>query len=580
MSKRVYEFVYDPKVYEGVPCQTNCPVHTDVEGYIKLIKNGDFEGAHRLIRETNPFPAVCGRVCQHYCERGCNRRMLDKSLAIKYLKRAAVDYTIQTFKLPEQTYNTLDRVAIIGAGPAGLTAAHDLAKMGYRVTVFESLPLPGGMLRYGIPAYRLPRDIIDYEVEYIKRLGVEIRYGVKVGEDIQFHELQDEFKVILIAAGAHKPVKLKVPGEELKGVYHGATFMRLVNMEETIPTMTGKTVAVIGGGFTAMDVSRSCVRLGAKKVYVIYRRTRQEIPVNEQEITEAEEETIDFRYLESPVEIISRDGENVSGIRVIKNRLGEPDASGRKRPEPIPGSEAVLDCDYVMPAVSQAPDMSFITSQSGLRLTSWGTVVVKEKTFETSLPGIFATGDFVTGTRDVIMVIADGHNAAIAMDAYIRGEKPDYESKIGVITEEYRKAVKASKYDIIPRHTPETIPIKKRLDTFEEVERTFTLQEAMDEASRCFQCSHTWTYNSDSCILCLNCVDVCPQSCLSMAKLSELQFNRLYNENISMKVQGIKGIEIDRDLCIRCTFCEQVCPTDSISFTTCHVATGIKEAVK
>ncbi|MFQ5431209.1 MAG: FAD-dependent oxidoreductase [Nitrospinota bacterium] len=569
MSKRIYDFVYDPQTYKGVPCQTNCPVHTDVEGYIKLIGEGDFEGAHRLIRETNPFPAVCGRVCQHYCEKGCNRRMIDDALAIKYLKRTATDYTRHSFELPDQVYNTLERVAVIGAGPAGLTAAHDLARMGYRVTVFESLPKPGGMLRYGIPAYRLPREVIDYEVEYIKRLGVEIRCNVKVGEDIHFHELQDEFKAILIAAGAHKAVKLKVPGEEFNGVYHGATFMRLVNMEESVPPMIDKTVAVIGGGFTAMDVSRSCIRLGAKKVYVVYRRTRNEIPVNEQEIIEAEEEDIEFRYLESPIEVVSSDGENVSGIKLINNELGEPDASGRRRPEPVKGSEYVLDCDYVMPAVSQAPDMSFIKEKSGLRLTNWGTVNVEDKTFATSLPGIFATGDFITGTRDVIVVIADGHNSAIAIDAYLRGEEADFSAKTGVRTEENAKTVKASMYDIIPRHVPETIPIKTRLNTFEEVERPFTPQEAMIEAARCFQCSHTWTYESDTCILCLNCVDVCPQACLSMAKLSELQFNRLYNENISMKEQGIKGIEIDRDLCIRCTFCEQVCPTDSISFT-CH----------
>ncbi|MBI5637828.1 MAG: FAD-dependent oxidoreductase [Nitrospinae bacterium] len=566
-TKRAYDFLYDQRSYQGVPCQTNCPVHTDVEGYISLIREGDFEAAHRLIRETNPFPAVCGRICQHWCERGCNRRMIDQSLSIMSLKRSATDYSKDTFKLPEQRYNTLERVAIIGAGPAGLTAAHDLAKLGYRPTVFEMFPHPGGMMRYGIPAYRLPREVIDFEVEYIKRLGVEIRYNTAVGRDIHFHEMQAEFKAILIAAGAHKAVHLKVPGETLKGVYHGCTFMQLVNLGKSLPPMSGKTVAVIGGGFTAMDVSRSSIRLGAKKVYIVYRRTRAEIPVNEKEITEAEDEGVEFRYMEAPLEIVSNDGVNVSGIKLIKSEMGEPDSSGRRKPVPVPGSEFILECDYVMPAVSQSPDMSFISQKSGLRLTSWGTLDVNQR-FETNLPGIFATGDYITGTRDVINVVADGHRTAISIDSYLRGTRGEYSRSEDLRLKEDQTPVKLAAYDNIARHHAENIPLNLRLNTFEEVERTLTKEEAMLEAARCFQCSHTWRYNSDTCILCNNCVDVCPQKCLGMAELTELEFSRLFNENISLKEQGITGIEIDRDLCIRCTFCAQVCPTDSIDFTT------------
>lgn len=566
-TKRSYDFLYDQRVYQGVPCQTNCPVHTDVEGYIKLIHEGDFNAAHRLIRETNPFPAVCGRICQHWCERGCNRRMIDQSISIMSLKRSATDYSKDTFKLPEQRYNTLERVAIIGAGPAGLTAAHDLAKLGYRPTVFEMFPHPGGMMRYGIPAYRLPREVIDFEVEYIKRLGVEIRYNTMVGRDIHFHEMQAEFKAILIAAGAHKAVHLKVPGENLQGVYHGCTFMQLVNLGKSLPPMSGKTVAVIGGGFTAMDVSRSCIRLGAKKVYIVYRRTRAEIPVNEKEITEAEDEGIQFRYLEAPVEVVSNNGVNVSGIKLIKSELGEPDGSGRRKPVPVEGSEFILECDYVMPAVSQSPDMSFISQKSGLRLTSWGSLDVNQE-FETNLPGIFATGDYITGTRDVINVVADGHRTAISIDAYLRGARGEYSRTEDLRIEEDQTPVKLAAYDNIARHHAENIPLNLRLNTFEEVERTLTKEEAILEAARCFQCSHTWRYNSETCILCNNCVDVCPQKCLGMAELTELEFSRLFNEDISLKKQGITGIEIDRDLCIRCTFCAQVCPTDSIDFTT------------
>jgi NADPH-dependent glutamate synthase beta subunit-like oxidoreductase len=569
MIKRVYEFMYDERIFHDIPCQANCPVHTDVEGYIGLIAEGDFEGAHRLIRETNPFPSVCGRVCQHYCERGCNRMMIDKSVAIMQLKRVATDYSKATFKFPEPTINTLERVAIIGAGPCGLTTAHDLAKLGYRVTVFEAMAHPGGMLRYGIPAYRLPREVIDYETEYIKRLGVEIRYNVRVGEDITLEELLDEFKAVFIAAGAHKAVKLNVPGESFKGVYGGSDFMRYVNMGESVPNLYDKTVCVIGGGFSAMDVSRTSIRLGAKKVYILYRRTRDEIPVNEKEIIEAEEEEIEFKYLVSPVELVSNDGENLSGIKVVENRLGEPDSSGRRRPEPIPGSEFVIDCDFVMPAVSQTPDNSLLEGgKLEFNMTKWGTLEVDRETLKTNIPRVFAAGDFITGTRDAIIVIAEGHRASVAIDSFIRGDKAEFKRK-DEIKEVSQTMTKQSMYDAIPRVYPETIPMGTRLSTFKEVERVFSLREAMDEADRCLRCNHSWRYDSDVCILCMNCVDVCPRKCLSMDRLSELQFNRLYNEEISLKQQGIEGIVIDRDLCIRCNFCGQVCPTDAISFAVC-----------
>jgi NADPH-dependent glutamate synthase beta subunit-like oxidoreductase len=561
-----FEFLYDPKVYEEVPCQSNCPVHTDVEGYINLIRDGNFLGAHQLIRETNPFPAVCGRVCQHWCERGCNRGKLDKSVSIMQLKRSATDYSKDTFKLPEQRYNTLEKIAIIGAGPTGMTAAHDLAKLGYRPTVFEAFPHPGGMMRYGIPAYRLPRETIDMEVEYIKRLGVEVRYNTVIGKDIQLQDLQNEYKVVLIAAGAHKSVTMDVPGENLTGVYHGATFMRLVNLGESLPTMLGKVVAVIGGGFTAMDVARSAIRLGAKQVNIVYRRTRSEIPVNEKEIVEAEDEGIIFRYLEAPVEVVSKDGVKVSGLRIIKNELGEPDASGRRKPQPIKGSEFVFECDYVMPAVSQAPDMSFIPASAGYKTNKWGTLEVDKETFATNIKGVFATGDFITGTRDIITVVADGHRAAISIDAYLRGTRGEYTVSRNLETLTHQIPEKVQNYDSIKRAYPQNISLDRRVTTFDEVEKTYTKAEAMEEAQRCFQCSHTWQYNSETCILCNNCVDVCPEQCLSMSALSELQFSRLFNENISLKTQGITGISIARDLCIRCTFCEQVCPTESINF--------------
>ncbi len=588
-----FEFLYDERVYEHVPCQASCPVHQDVEGYIRLIRQGDFHGAHLLIRETNPFPAICGRVCEHWCETTCNRGKLDKPLAIMSLKRAATDYTRNSIGLPEQRYGTREKIAIIGAGPTGLTAAADLANLGYRPTVFEAFPKPGGMMRYGIPAYRLPRETIDFEVEYIKRLGVEIRYNTIIGRDIQLKELQSEYRAVLIAAGAHKAVKLEIPGEDMMGVYYGVDFMRQVNEGQRMPHLVGKTITVIGGGsnaasgcrpcflcrkncktlttvgggFTTMDVARSSLRLGAKKVYVVYPKIREEITIQPKEIGDAEDEGIFIRYLEVPVEIVSKDGAKATGVRLVKNKLGAPDAKGRRKTETVKGSEFVLESDYVMLAASQAPDMSFIPESSGLKLTKWGFLHVEKESFATNIPGTFATGDYVTGTRDIITVIADGHTVAISMDAYLRGAKAKYSVHKDLEPMERQVAKKTANYDLIERKNPENLHVAKRVGSFDEVERTFTKSEAMEEANRCFQCSHSWQYDSGTCILCNACVDVCPTKCLTMSQLSELQFSRLFNENISMKQQGIPGITINRAQCIRCTFCEQVCPTDSISFS-------------
>ena len=581
MSKR-YEFKVNPKLYEGIPCQTNCTVHTDVRGYVTLISDGRFEEAYDLIRETNPFPSVCGRVCQHFCEVNCSRQRIDdKAVSICTLKRAASDYTLRKRgKQPSaKYYGTLEKVAVIGAWPAGLTTAHDLARLGYRVTVFESLPFAGGMLIAGIPAYRLPRDIIQAEVDYIKSLGVDIKLNTKVGKDIQIRDLMKEYKAILIAAGAHKPVKLNIPGEEYEGLIHGATFMRKVNMNEPL-NLKGKRVGVVGGGFTAMDVSRSAIRLGASESYIIYRRTREEIPVNEKEIIEAEEEGVQFKYLIAPVRILSKDGKKISGMECIKNELGEPDKSGRRKPVPIKGSEFVIDLDIAVPAVSQAPDMSFMGDSMGFRMTNWGTIAVDPDTFTTNISGVFACGDFLTGTRDVINVISDGHKAAMAIDKFIRGIDMKLDDDLNEIEEiKVGYPYKERGYDNIDRHSAVTISIEKRVSSFDEVEKGFMEDAAILEARRCLQCNHIWTQETDRCFLCRNCEEVCPMNCLAVAHLDELEHNRFFNEGIPHTVQGITPVRINLEFCIRCGLCEQVCPVDAISFKVkrpCDTTTKIK----
>lgn len=567
MADRKYDFLYDPRTYEDIPCQAYCPVHTDVEGYIHLISEGRWAEAHALILETNPFPSVCARVCQHPCETGCNRGKLDKPVSIRSLKYAATEYSGLELEPPFAGAGNLEKVAVIGAGPAGLTAAYDLARLGYRVTVFESEAHPGGMLRYGIPAYRLAREVIDREVGMIEKAGVDIRYNTRVGRDITIEELREGYKAILIAAGAWKPARLNVPGEDLDGVYHGATFMYKVNKGEP-PDVAGKKVVVVGGGFTAMDVSRTAIRLGAREVHIVYRRTRDEIPVVPEEIEEAEDEGVVFHYLVSPLEVVGVDG-NVTGLKLIKNKLGEPDASGRRRPVPIEGSEFVMECDIVAPAVSQAPDNDVIKNQ-GLATNKWGTVEVDGENWMTSVPGVFSCGDFVTGTQHAIKVIAEGHAAAVAIDKYLRDgqiEKIEVERQEYELYDSDEPEDKAEQYDLIERQPNDHLDIYRRKTTFTPVDKGVTKEKAILEARRCFQCNYLWTYIPENCIMCANCVDVCPEYCLSITPLTELEHNRWLNEGIGLKEQGITGIVIDRDKCIRCAFCKAVCPSDAITFS-------------
>ncbi len=571
MTKRRYDFLYDPKTYNQIPCQRNCPVHTDVQEYIHLISERKWEDAHRLIRETNPFPSICARVCQHPCEDDCSRGHIDEAVSIRTLKRAACDYSDKTVVATPAAVPTLpEKIAVIGAGPAGLTTANDLARLGYRVVVFEAEAHPGGMLRYGIPAYRLARETIDKEVDMVKSSGVEIRYNTRVGRDITLEQLRKEYNAVLIAAGAWNAAMLNVPGEDLEGVFHGATFMYHVNQGNPLD-LGGKKVVVVGGGFTAMDVSRSAIRLGAKEVHIVYRRTRAEIPVVPEEIIEAEDEGVIFHYLVAPLEVVSEDGKNVSGIKMIKNVLGEPDASGRRRPVAVEGSEFVIECDIVAPAVSQVPNNDCLTGlEKTVKLNKWGTIEVDEATWATNIPGVFAVGDFITGTQHAIKVIAEGHSAAVAIDTFLRGEPAEYADRMRQdheMVDAGQPGGREYSYDAVPRSHSGQIAINKRTTTFLEVETGFSKDVAVKEANRCLSCNYLWTYIPESCIMCANCVDVCPQECLSITPLTELQHQRWLNENVPLTAQGVTGIVIDRDKCIRCSFCKEVCPTDSITFS-------------
>lgn len=558
---------------ENIPCENACPVNTRAPKYIKAIANDDYEIAFRINREDNLFPSILGRICVHPCEEKCRRGLLiDKPISICALKRASADYKVKSQEIKVKVSKKRGKkIAIIGAGPSGLSAANDLARLGYDVTIYETFPIPGGMLNVGIPPYRLPRKIIEEAIEEIKKLGVEIVTNTPIGKELKLEDLRERFDAVYIAAGAHRAEKLGIPGEDLKGVIHGVTFMRMINLKEDID-LIGKKVAVVGGGNTAMDASRSSLRLGAKEVMIIYRRTREEMPVDSREIEQVEEEGIQVLYLTQPIEVLSKDGINVSAVRCIKNRLGEPDKDGRRRPIPIEGSEFDIEIDFLIPAVSQSPDISFLPEEIGLEISKWDRLVVNPETFETNIKGIFAGGDFITGPRDVIRVIADGRRAALSIHHYLSGESLEKRQAcfVPVIGHELDPEIEK-----IPRQKTETIPVYERLSLDKEVELGFSREVARMEANRCLKCNIFTIFDRSKCILCGGCVDICPKSCLRMTKLEEVKGD----ERFSKLVESIYGLTIeeaeklgiatliikDQSQCIQCGLCSKRCPTGAIT---------------
>jgi len=545
---------------ENVSCQSACPVNTPASSYIERIQEGDYDGALGLNYMANLFPHILGRVCTHPCESACRRGKIDEPVSICSLKRAAADFADKKSPLRSSIAkkSTGKKVAIIGAGPSGLAAGNDLAIVGHDVTIFEALPMAGGMLSVGIPPYRLPWNKIDDAVNWVKELGIKLKLNSPVNSSEEFDKLVEEYDAVYIAAGAHKSVALDIPGEEdLKGVLHGITYMKDINLEnqKKVPSR----VAVVGGGFTAIDCARSSLRLGAREVFIIYRRTLKEMPAGELEVSMAEEEAIKILYLTSPIKILGDVGSNVKAIECIKNKLGEPDASGRRRPEPIPGSEFILPLDMVIAAIGQAPDAGFVTEKSGIEFTKWGTVIVDPESFTTSKEGVFAGGDFITGPRNAIEVIGDGRKAARAIDKYLSGGK---ERRFVYTLMEKDPVRKVSGYEAISRQEQDSVEMGERWEIEKEVELGFSKENAAKEADRCLLCHYNIFIDADKCVLCGGCIDICPQDCIMMVSRDKIEAEGVRNGAVPDDWDAVMAI--DEEQCIRCGLCVKRCPVDAI----------------
>jgi len=561
---------------ENIGCENACPVNTRAPQYISAIRQENYNLAFELNRGDNLFPAILGRICVHPCEEKCRRGLLlDLPISICSLKRASADFKTHDRQGEPAIIKRDKKVAIIGAGPSGLSAANDLAKLGYSVTIYESFSIPGGMLNVGIPPYRLPREVVRRAIGEVRQFGVEIATGTPIGKELNLESLRKKHDAVYIAAGAHKAEKLGIAGEDLQGVIHGVTFMRMVNLEEN--PKIGSRVAVVGGGNTAMDSARSSLRLGAKEVSIIYRRSREEMPVDPRELEEVEEEGIKVHYLTQPIRVLSRDGIRVSGVQCIRNRLGDPEQDGRRRPIPIEGTEFDIDIDLLIPAVSQSPDISFLPEEIGLEISKWDRLSVNPETFETNVRGIFAGGDFVTGPRDVIRVIADGRKAALSIHRYLSGEvfekKPAYFTPIPEVQID-------PDLEKIPRQRMDTISMQERKALDKEVELGFSIEVALKEAVRCLQCHIFTVFDRTKCILCGGCVDICPKSCFRMARLDEIEGDEklsrlvqsLYNVSLgeAQKLNLASVIFKDESRCIQCGLCVKRCPTGTITMEEYH----------
>ncbi|HYO30949.1 MAG TPA: FAD-dependent oxidoreductase [Thermomicrobiales bacterium] len=591
-GKRYPIYTGDPQWFsDNIPCMTACPSHTDISRYIALLADGRSADSYELNKEHNVFPGCLGRMCARPCEDACRRKEIDAPIGICYLKRVAADFRGETRRETPPAANGLT-AAVVGAGANGLTVARQLARKGYRVTVFERYPVPGGVMWTGVPEWRLPRDVILDEVQQIVDLGIEVRYNTEVGKDVTLKELSDTYDAVVISAGCQIASSLGVPGEDLAGVVSGLKFLEDVSLGQQ-DVWVGRRVVTVGGGFTSMDCVRTVVRMGAEASIMTYRRSIKEIPVDEIELEEAELEGVEIMYMVAPTRVVDDGNGKVAGIELVRNELGQPDANGRRRPEPVKGSEFVIPCDMVLVAIGQKQDKTVL---NGVDVqTDRRGVPLLDQHLKTELPNVWAAGDYVVNPTNFISSIGEGKRVADLIDQELRGALPKVkEMELTRVPTEFistpnplvsegiaewsltamsRRLVWGDDYTGVGRQMMPSLPEEVRGigsgDTTLEVEIGYTKPIGFEEAKRCLQCQLNIFIDGNRCILCNSCGDVCPHQCIEMISLDRI--DSIDNDfELSAMARAELGpnaaaMVIDERACIRCGLCVDWCPTECLT---------------
>jgi formate dehydrogenase major subunit len=570
---------------ENIPCQSACPAHTDIPAYLKAIADGHYDQAYEINLRDNVFPGVMGRVCSRPCEAACRHGWegLGEPVAICWSKRSSADHRAgKPMVLPPLASPTGKRVVVIGGGPAGLAAARNLALLGHSVVVLEQHERAGGMMVQDIPEFRLPREIVELEIEQIRLTGVEIRCGVALGRDVTLAQLEAEYDAVVLAAGTFRPNNLDLPGKELSGIEHGMDFLLKVGQGQEVAL--GPNVLVIGGGFTAMDCARTAARLGANTVQlgeapggrgqipalklgaeavrVLYRRSKEEMLITPGEVEDLQHEGMDLEIMVAPIAYLASDNGEVRGMRFVRTQMGETDASGRRRPEPIPGTEFELPATTVLLATGQFPDGS-IVGESGKGLVSADGWLATGSAHRTNRPKIFAAGDFATGARTLIDAIAHAKECALVVDEALVGKRRMNEV---AIVEDTKAAARTREMDAVPRRKMRLLPVLDRT-LRAEVEQGFDKERATEETTRCYLCHNKMEIDESLCTKCDLCLNVKPRAdcIIKVSAFTYDQTGKISGYQRATDEDKNPRIWINQADCIRCGACIDVCPDDAIS---------------